>query len=63
MNSRLDHIITVIFRRYFLMIFRLRCTERFIYYRKYILQITQPSQYRCTELHYGFAVISETPSK
>jgi len=32
----------------------------FIYYRKYILQITQPSQYRCTQLQYRFfAVISE----
>ena len=28
------------------------CTERFIYYRKYILQITQPSQYRSTQLQY-----------
>ena len=35
---------------------------RFISYRKYILQITQPSQYRCTLLQYRFAVISETPS-
>ena len=37
-------------------------TERFIHYRKYILQITQPSQYRCTQLQYMFAVISEAPS-
>ena len=35
--------------------------KRSIYYRKYILQITQPSQYRYTQLHYGFAVISEAP--
>ena len=34
-------------------------TERFISYRKYILQITQPSQYRCTQLQ--FAVIFEAP--
>ena len=38
------------------------CTERFISYRKYILQITQPSQYRCTQLQYRFAVITEAPS-
>ena len=31
-------------------------------YREYILQITQPSQYRCTQLQYRFAVISEAPS-
>ena len=37
-------------------------TEGFISYRKYILQITQPSQYRCTQLQYRFAEISETPS-
>ena len=37
-------------------------TERFIYYRKFILHITQPSQYRCTQLQYSFAVISEAPS-
>ena len=37
-------------------------TERFMYYRKYILQITQPSQYRCTQLQYRFAVIFEAPS-
>ena len=37
-------------------------TERFIYYRKYIQQITQPSPYRCTQLQYRFAVISEAPS-
>ena len=37
-------------------------TERFISYRKYILQITQPSQYRCTQLQYRFTVISEAPS-
>ena len=29
---------------------------------QYILQITQPSQYRCTQLQYRFAVISEAPS-
>ena len=28
----------------------------------YILQITQPSQYRCTQLRYRFVVISEAPS-
>ena len=33
-----------------------------IYYRKFILQITQPSQYRCTQLQYRCAVISEAPS-
>ena len=37
-------------------------TERTIYYRKYILQITQPSQYRYTELQYRFVVISEALS-
>ena len=37
-------------------------TTCFIYYRKYILQITQPSKYRCTQLQYRFAVISEAPS-
>ena len=37
-------------------------SECFIHYRKYILQITQPSQYRCTQLQYRFAVISEAPS-
>ena len=36
--------------------------ECFIYYRKYILQITQPSQYRCKQLQYRFAVISKAPS-
>ena len=36
-----------------------RCS---IYYRKYILQITQPSQYRYMQLQYRFAVISEAPS-
>ena len=35
--------------------------ERFISYR--ILQITQPSQYRCTQLQYGYAVTSEAPSR
>ena len=30
-------------------------TERFIYYHKYILQITPPSQYWCTQLKYKFA--------
>jgi len=35
-------------------------TECSIYYRKYILQIVQPSQYRCTRLQYRFAAISET---
>ena len=39
-----------------------RHTQCFIYYRKYILKITQPSQYRCTQLQYRFAVISEAPS-
>ena len=37
-------------------------TERFISYRKYIQQITQPSQCRCTQLQYRFALISEAPS-
>ena len=40
----------------------LSLTFRFIYYRKSILQLTQPSQYRCTKLQYIFAVISEAPS-
>jgi len=40
----------------------LRYIERFISYRKYKLQITQPSQYRCTQLQYRFAVISDAPS-
>ena len=35
----------------------------FISYCKYILQITQPYQYRCTQLQYRFALISEAPSK
>ena len=38
-------------------------TERFKSYRKYILQITQPSPYKCTQLPYRFAVISEAPSR
>ena len=33
-------------------------TRRSIYYRKYVLQIMQPSQYRYTQLQYGFAVLS-----
>ena len=37
-------------------------TECFIYCCKCILQITQPSQYRCTQLQYRFAVISAAPS-
>ena len=37
-------------------------TERFISYRKYMLQITQPFQYS-TQLQYRFAVIFEAPSK
>ena len=37
-------------------------TECFIYYRKYMLKITQPSQYRRTQLQYRFAVMSEAPS-
>ena len=37
-------------------------TECFIYYRKSILQITQPSQYRCMQLQYRFAVMSEATS-
>ena len=32
------------------------------WYRKYVLQITQPFQYRCTQLQYRFAVISDSPS-
>ena len=32
-------------------------------YRKYILQITQPSQYRCAKLQYMFAVNSGSPSR
>ena len=36
-------------------------TRRSIDYRKYILQITQPSQYRYSQLQYRFAVISEAP--
>ena len=39
-----------------------RYTERFMSYRKYVLQITQPSQNGCTQLQYRFAVISEAPS-
>ena len=38
-------------------------TTCFIYYRKYILQITQPSRTRFTQLQYRFAVISEAPSR
>ena len=38
-------------------------TECFIYYRKYILQITQPSPYRCTQLQCRFAVISEAVTR
>ena len=37
-------------------------TKRSIYYRIYILQITQPSQCRYTLLQYRFAIISEAPS-
>ena len=33
-----------------------------MYYCKYIPQITQPSKYRCTQLQYRFAVISEAPN-
>ena len=36
-------------------------TKCFIYYFKSILQITQASQYRCTQLQYRFAVISKAP--
>ena len=32
-------------------------------YRKYLLQITQPSQYRYANLQYRFAVTSGSPSK
>ena len=39
-----------------------RSTTCFIYCRKYILQITQPSQYRCKQWKYRFAVISEATS-
>ena len=39
-----------------------RDTRRSIYQRKYILQITQPSQYRYTQLQHRFAVISEAAS-
>ena len=39
-----------------------KSTKRSIYYRKYMLQIMQPSQYRYTQLQYRFAVISEAPS-
>ena len=42
--------------------YRRNITECFIYYRKSILQSTQPSRYRCTQLHCRFAVISEAPS-
>ena len=42
--------------------FAVEGTRRSLYYRKYILQITQPSQYRYTQLQYTFAVISEAPS-
>ena len=34
----------------------------FLSYRKYILQIKQPSQYKYTKLQYSFAVISGAPS-
>ena len=37
-------------------------TTCFIYYRKSILKIAQHCQYRCTQLQYRFAVISEAPS-
>ena len=37
-------------------------TDCFIYYSKYILKIMQPSQYRCMQLQYRFAVTSEAPS-
>ena len=37
-------------------------TEGSISYRKYILQITQPSEYRYAKLQYRFAVISGSPS-
>ena len=38
------------------------CTERFIRYRKIILKITQPSQYRYTQLQFRCAVISKASS-
>ena len=38
-------------------------TKCFIYYHNYILQIKQPSHYRCTYLHYIFALIFEAPSR
>ena len=37
-------------------------TTCFIYYRQSILQNMQPSQCRCIQLQYRFAVISEAPS-
>ena len=37
-------------------------TECFIYYCKYILVITQPSLYRCTQLQCRFAETSQAPS-
>ena len=37
-------------------------TERSIYYRKQILQITQPSQYRFAKLQCRYAVTSGSPS-
>ena len=39
-----------------------RATGRPRSYRKYILQISQPSQYRYAKLQYRFAVISGSPS-
>ena len=38
-------------------------TECFICYRIYILKITQPFKYRCTQLQCRFAVTSEAPSR
>ena len=55
-------ICTVCINIYHVCIFRcagVLCTGCPRSYRKYIQQITQPSQYRCTQLQYRFAVISE----
>ena len=56
------YIVTYYFKIGHIVLNKMGHTERFISYRKYILKITQPSKYRCTQLQYRFARISEAPS-
>ena len=43
----------------FCYVYSRKTTTCFIYYRKSILQITQPIQYRCTQLQYRHPVRSQ----